>query len=47
MLKVGKRYTCETCGTQVLITKVGGEADPKCHGVPLTIEEPKQLASSD
>lgn len=47
MLTVGKRYTCGTCGTQVLVTKPGKDAEPICHGQPLTVEEPKQVASSD
>ncbi len=47
MLKVGKRYSCATCGTQVLVTKPGGEADPTCHGAPLEVEEPKKVSSSD
>ena len=46
MAKLGKRYTCETCGTQVLITK-SGDTDPQCHGMPMSLEEPKKLASSD
>jgi hypothetical protein len=47
MLSVGKRYTCGTCGTQILVTKPGNDAEPTCCGAPLTVEEPKKVASSD
>lgn len=46
MLKVGKRYSCETCGTQVLIVKPG-TGEPSCHGKALKLEEAKKVASSD
>lgn len=48
MLGVGKRYTCASCGTQVLVTKPGQEdAEVTCCGAPVAAEEPKQVASSD
>lgn len=43
---LGKRYTCETCGAEVLVTK-GGDAELKCHGAPMGIAQPKTLPSSD
>jgi hypothetical protein len=43
---LGKRYTCETCGAELLITK-GGGAELVCHGTPMVIAQPKTLPSSD
>ena len=43
---LGKRYTCESCGAELLITK-GGAAELVCHGAPMVIAQPKTLPSSD
>jgi len=43
---LGKRYTCETCGAEVLITK-GGDGELQCHGTTMVIAQPKSLPSSD
>jgi hypothetical protein len=43
---LGKRYTCETCGAEVLITK-GGDGQLSCHGAAMVIAQPKTLPSSD
>jgi hypothetical protein len=43
---LGKRYTCEECGAQVLIVK-SGEGALECHGKEMEIAAPKPLPSSD
>ena len=32
---MGKRYTCGTCGAQVIVTKAG-DGGLQCHGAPMT-----------
>ena len=44
--KAGKRYTCGTCGTQVMCTK-GGSGRIFCHGEPMELHTAKPLPSSD
>jgi hypothetical protein len=46
MAMLGKRYTCQECGAQVLCTKAGDGA-PNCCGQEMTVQEPKTLPSSD
>jgi hypothetical protein len=44
--QLGKRYVCEHCSTQLLVTKAGpGELE--CHGEPMSVEAPKPLPASD
>jgi hypothetical protein len=43
---LGKRYTCEACGAEALITK-GGQGQLTCHGTAMVIAVPKALPSSD
>jgi hypothetical protein len=43
---LGKRYTCETCGAEVLVTK-SGDAELLCHGAVMLVAQPKTLPSSD
>lgn len=43
---LGKRYTCATCGAEILVLKAGDGA-PECHGTPMDIAQAKQLPSSD
>ena len=43
---LGKRYTCEQCGAELLITK-GGDSELSCHGTTMVIAQPKTLPSSD
>lgn len=45
-LLLGRRFSCATCGTTVLVTKAG-EATVICHGAPLQPVEAKPLPSSD
>lgn len=45
-LKVGKRYRCEGCGTEVLVTKVS-PGDLECCGETMGQLEPKKTASAD
>ena len=45
-ITLGKRYTCETCNAEVLVTK-GGDAELVCHGNVMVIAQPKTLPSSD
>jgi hypothetical protein len=44
--KAGKRYTCGSCGTQVMCTK-GGTGRVECHGAPMELNMAKPLPSSD
>ncbi|MDP1818301.1 MAG: hypothetical protein Q8K58_00220 [Acidimicrobiales bacterium] len=46
MLKVGKRYRCEGCGTEVLVTKATDSALACCTG-DMQMLEPKKTASAD
>lgn len=45
--QLGKRLTCEVCGTQCLVTKASDAGELECCGKHMTTQEPKQLASSD
>ena len=44
--QLGKRYLCEICKTEVLITKAG-DGEVECCGQPMTVQEPRPLPSSD
>lgn len=44
--KAGKRYTCTTCGTQVMCTK-SGAGRVTCHGQAMELNSAKPLPSSD
>jgi Desulfoferrodoxin, N-terminal domain len=44
--QLGKRYVCQHCATQLLVTKPG-EGMLECHGEPMTVEAPKPLPASD
>lgn len=46
MLQIGKRYECESCGTQALVTKAG-EGDLACCTGEMKILEPKKTKSAD
>lgn len=46
MLKVGKRYQCGGCGTEVLVTKATDTALSCCAG-EMQMLEPKKTASAD
>lgn len=43
---LGKRYYCETCGTEILCTKAG-EGAPECCEKEMKVRDPKPLPSSD
>jgi hypothetical protein len=43
---LGKRYVCQSCGAEVLVTK-GGDGEATCHGGAMPVAEPKPLPSSD
>jgi len=45
-LQVGKRYKCETCGAEVLVTKPG-DGSLSCHDQEMEILQPKTTPSSD
>jgi hypothetical protein len=45
-LLVGKRYQCDTCGKQLLVTK-GGQGPLECCASPMTLMQPKKTPSSD
>ncbi len=44
--ELGKRYTCENCGSSVLCTK-GGEGGINCCDAEMELQEPRKLPSSD
>jgi hypothetical protein len=44
--QLGKRFVCETCGTETLCTKAGA-GSVQCCGQQMQIKQPKQLPSSD
>lgn len=46
MSKLGKRYKCEVCGSEVLCTKAG-EGTFVCCEKEMKVQEPKPLPSSD
>ncbi|NUP28923.1 MAG: hypothetical protein HOQ36_25330 [Nocardia sp.] len=46
MNETGKRYTCQTCRTQVICVKKG-EGRFTCHDVPMELLTAKPLPSSD
>ncbi len=43
---LGKRFLCEECGTELLCIKTG-DGEIHCHGVPMKMQQPKPLPSSD
>jgi hypothetical protein len=43
---LGKRYSCGTCGSEVLVTKAG-PGSVSCHGAVMVVSQPKTLPSSD
>lgn len=43
---LGKRYTCEACNAEVLVTKPG-DGELVCHGQIMVVAQPKTLPSSD
>lgn len=46
MLQVGKRYKCESCGTELLVTKAA-DGSLSCCSNPMELVQPKQTASAD
>jgi len=46
MSQLGKRYKCETCGTESLCTKAG-EGVQSCCDKEMQVVEPKPVPSSD
>jgi len=36
--QLGKRYVCEKCGSEMIITK-GGEGTIKCCGQPMVLKQ--------
>ncbi|MBM3166295.1 MAG: hypothetical protein FJZ94_02430 [Chloroflexi bacterium] len=44
--QLGKRFKCQTCGTEVLCTKAG-EGAIACCGKAMELQEPRPLPSSD
>jgi desulfoferrodoxin-like iron-binding protein len=46
MSKLGKRYRCSVCGTEILVTKAG-EGTATCCEKEMEVQEPKPLPSSD
>jgi len=44
--QIGKRYECETCGSQLMCVK-RGEGRFHCHRVAMSLLSAKPLPSSD
>jgi hypothetical protein len=44
--QLGKRFTCEVCGTETLCTKAGS-GSVQCCGQEMKQQEPKPLPSAD
>ncbi|MDP2952373.1 MAG: hypothetical protein Q8O76_03555 [Chloroflexota bacterium] len=44
--QLGKRFVCDKCGTQVLVTKAGDGAVQCCEQA-MTMQQPRPLPSSD
>jgi hypothetical protein len=44
--QLGKRFQCETCGTEVLCIKPG-EGGVECCGAAMKLMQPKVLPSAD
>ncbi|MSQ12369.1 MAG: hypothetical protein EXR48_06745 [Dehalococcoidia bacterium] len=44
--ELGKRYTCDVCSATVLCAKAGS-GGIVCDGKPMTLQQPRQLPSSD
>ncbi len=44
--QLGKRYRCQTCGTEVLCIK-SGQSDVTCCGKEMEAQEPRLIPSSD
>ena len=45
-IQLGKRYECETCGTQVLATKAG-EGDLYCCNQEMALQGQRRVPSAD
>jgi len=43
---LGKRHRCETCNTEVLVTKAG-DGEVECCGKAMEVQQPRPLPSSD
>ena len=46
MPQLGKRYVCDTCGTEILCNKAGS-GTASCCGGEMKLKEAKPLPSSD
>ena len=44
--QLGKRYECETCGTEALSTKAGS-GELTCCDKPMKLQEARPIPSSD
>jgi desulfoferrodoxin-like iron-binding protein len=44
--QVGKRYHCDSCGTELLVTKPSS-GELSCCSAPMEQVKPKQTASAD
>jgi hypothetical protein len=47
MLKVGKRFSCASCGKTVMVAKGSDDGALTCCDVPMDEEGPRKLGSSD
>ncbi len=46
MVQLGKRYRCETCGTEILCTKPA-DGSPECCEKEMELQKPNTEKSSD
>lgn len=42
---VGKRYTCQVCGSEFIVTK-GGDGCLQCHGRPMQVKDSQAATSA-
>ena len=46
MNQIGKRFKCESCGSEALVTKAG-DGELQCCGAAMEMVVPKKTASAD
>lgn len=46
MLQVGKRYRCDECGSEALVTKAS-QGGLTCCEAEMQLQQPKKTASAD
>lgn len=47
MLQQGKRYVCEVCGLEAMVTKGSDDGTLRCCETEMVLQQPRAVASSD